>query len=177
VLLDEVQARERVVQVEARLADLETLSDRASQEVAFGAVQALMDLYGAAFARLLDLLPEAAATLAQDELVGHVLLIHGLHPLPVEERVRGALDSVRPYLATHGGDVELLSVSDNVAFLRLQGTCNGCPSSTATLTQAIEEAIFKAAPDLERVSAEGVAAPHLISLADLTCPLPMPTPA
>jgi Fe-S cluster biogenesis protein NfuA len=79
---------------------------------------------------------------------------------------------VRPYLATHGGNVELVRVERGVAHVRLQGTCHGCPSSTATLTQAIEQAVFKAAPDLEQVTAEGVAAPQLISLDNLTCPIP-----
>jgi Fe-S cluster biogenesis protein NfuA len=172
MLLDELQARERVVEVEGRLAELEALPDPAAQQVAFGAVQALMDLYGAGLARILDLAPELGPRLVGDELLAHLLLLHGLHPVSVQTRVQSALESVRPYLATHGGDVELLTVGDGVARLRLRGTCNGCPSSTATLKQAIEEAIFKAAPDLERVEAEGVAAPQLISLDSLICPLP-----
>ena len=53
-----------------------------------------------------------AEALAGDELVAHLLLLHGLHPVPLEERVRGALDEVRPYLDSHGGDVELLGVED-----------------------------------------------------------------
>ena len=55
---------------------------------------------------------------------------------------------------SHGGDVELLGVEDGVARLRLQGSCNGCPSSAATLRLAIEDAVLQAAPDLERVEAE-----------------------
>jgi Fe-S cluster biogenesis protein NfuA len=110
--------------------------------------------------------------LAEDELVSHLLLVHGLHPVALSARVENALASVRPYLATHGGNVELVRVESGVAHIRLQGTCHGCPSSTATLTQAIEQAVFKAAPDLERVAAEGVAAPDLISLESLICPIP-----
>jgi Fe-S cluster biogenesis protein NfuA/nitrite reductase/ring-hydroxylating ferredoxin subunit len=66
---------------------------------------------------------------------------------------------VRPYLQSHGGNVELLGVEEGVARLRLQGSCSGCPSSTMTLKLAIEEAVLKAAPDLERIEAEGVAEP------------------
>jgi Fe-S cluster biogenesis protein NfuA/nitrite reductase/ring-hydroxylating ferredoxin subunit len=76
----------------------------------------------------------------------------------VEERVRQALDDVRPYLESHGGDVELLDVQDGVVRLRLQGSCQGCPSSAATLKLAIEDAIHQAAPDVERVAAEGAVA-------------------
>jgi Fe-S cluster biogenesis protein NfuA len=173
VLVDDSQARERVVLAEARLAELEALPGGLAQDVAFGAVQALMDLYGAALARILDLAPELGPRLAQDDLVAHLLLLHGLHPVDQTTRVQAALDSVRPYLATHGGDVELLSVVDGVVHVRLQGTCHGCPSSTATLKQAIERAIFKSAPDLTGVEAEGVAAANLISVEDLTCPLPL----
>jgi Fe-S cluster biogenesis protein NfuA len=86
--------------------------------------------------------------------------------------VRQALEGVRPYLGSHGGDVELLGVEDGVARLRLAGTCNGCPSSTVTLQNAIEEALLKAAPDLERIDAEGVAEPQpvLVQIGSLQCP-------
>ena len=98
--------------------------------------------------------------------------MHDLHPVDVETRVRQALDDVRPYLGSHGGDVELLGVADGVAHLRLGGTCNGCPSSTVTLRNAIEEAVMRAAPELERIDAEGVAEPQpaLIQIGSLQCP-------
>jgi Fe-S cluster biogenesis protein NfuA len=91
---------------------------------------------------------------AGDEVVGHLLLAHGLHPVPVEARVGDALEEVRPYLASHGGGVELLGVEDGIAHVRLHGTCNGCPSSATTLKLAVEEAVLRAAPDVERVEAE-----------------------
>jgi Fe-S cluster biogenesis protein NfuA/nitrite reductase/ring-hydroxylating ferredoxin subunit len=68
-----------------------------------------------------------------------------------------ALEEVRPYLQSHGGNVELLGVKEGVARLRMKGSCSGCPSSTVTLRLAIEEAIQKTAPDLEGIEAEGVA--------------------
>ena len=133
------------------------------------AVQALVDLYGEALARFV-----AGADPVEDELLSHLLLVHDLHPVDVETRVRRALEDVRPYLGSHGGDVELLGVADGVAHLRLAGTCNGCPSSTVTLQNAIEEAIMRAAPDLERIDAEGVAEPQpepaLVQIGSLQCP-------
>ena len=51
-------------------------------------------------------------------MVGGLLMLHGLHPLDLETRVRQALDQVRPYLRSHGGNVELLGVSD--------GASSGC---------------------------------------------------
>ncbi|MEA2180249.1 MAG: hypothetical protein QOG77_3546, partial [Solirubrobacteraceae bacterium] len=69
-----------------------------------------------------------------------------------------ALDGVRPYLGSHGGDVELVGVTDGVALVRMQGSCEGCPASAMTLKLAIEDAVLKAAPDVERVEAEAEAA-------------------
>jgi Fe-S cluster biogenesis protein NfuA/nitrite reductase/ring-hydroxylating ferredoxin subunit len=120
-------------------------------------VQALLEMYGEGLRRILEKADGRA--LAEDELVSHLLLLHDLHPVPVEDRVREALESVRPYLESHGGDVELVGVDDGVVRLRLSGSCNGCPSSTMTLKLAIEDAIQKMAPEVERVEAEGVSQP------------------
>ena len=67
-----------------------------------------------------------------------------------------ALDKVRPYLGSHGGNVELLGVEDGVVRLRLQGSCDGCPSSQVTLKYAIEEGIYAVAPDITAIEVEGV---------------------
>jgi Fe-S cluster biogenesis protein NfuA/nitrite reductase/ring-hydroxylating ferredoxin subunit len=117
-------------------------------------------VYGEGLSRLLAPLDEdARRALAGDDLVAHLLLLHDLHPVPVETRVLEALDEVRPYLDSHGGGVELVGVADGVVRLRLHGSCDGCPSSTMTLKLAIEDAIHKAAPDVAEVEAEGVSQP------------------
>jgi Fe-S cluster biogenesis protein NfuA len=150
-----VQDRELIGRVEARLAEVEGLRDRAAADAALETVQAVLELYGSGLERILERLgPLQVTALATDELVAHLLLLHGLHPVPVEERVREALDGVRPYLGSHGGGVELVGVAGGVATVRLQGTCEGCPASAMTLKLAIEEAVLKAAPDVERVEAE-----------------------
>ena len=82
--------------------------------------------------------------------------MYGLHPLDLETRVEQALERVRPLLRSHHGDVELEGVIDGVVRLRMQGSCNGCPSSALTLKNAIEEAIYAAAPDVEAIQVEGV---------------------
>lgn len=124
------------------------------------AVQALLDLHGEVLERILELAgPGLTKTLAGDAAVSGLLLLHGLHPSGLDERVRDALESVRPYLGSHGGGVELLSTDDGVVRLRLEGSCNGCPSSTATLKYAIEHAILEAAPDVVRIDVDGVTPP------------------
>jgi len=153
-----------VEQVEALLDEVERFPEP-QREVATELVRALLDMYGEGLSRIVA----AGEVPVDDELVAHLLLLHGLHPVPVRERVIGALDEVRPYLASHGGGVELLGVDDGVVRLRLEGSCHGCPSSAATLRGAVEEAIARAAPDVERVETEGVAEPLL--QIELACPL------
>jgi Fe-S cluster biogenesis protein NfuA len=89
--------------------------------------------------------------------------------------VLGALDEVRPYLETHGGNVELLGVEEGVVRLQLQGSCSGCPSSAVTLKHAVEEAIHKAAPDVSAIVAEDAPPqPALIQLEVYeACPAPL----
>jgi Fe-S cluster biogenesis protein NfuA/nitrite reductase/ring-hydroxylating ferredoxin subunit len=158
------QTHALVATVEQRLEDIEQLPDAAARVKATEAVQALLDLYGAALERIVEEIAqrddgELAQALAEDELVSHLLLLHGLHPVALEQRVLGALEEVRPYLESHGGNVELLGLEGGVARLALEGSCSGCPSSTMTLKLAIENAIRKAAPEIEEVLADGVAAP------------------
>ena len=158
----DADARERVGRIEALLDRVDALPDPTARETATEAVEALLELYGEGLARMV-------------ELVAHLLLLHGLHPGPLEARVRGARDEVRPYLASHGGGVELLGVEEGVVRLRMEGSCDGCPSSAATLTLAIEDAVHKAAPDVVGIEADGAvraaAPPGLIQL-EIHTPLP-----
>jgi Fe-S cluster biogenesis protein NfuA/nitrite reductase/ring-hydroxylating ferredoxin subunit len=161
--VDDREALERVAQVEGLLEELETLADPVARDRATALVEAVVALYGEGMGRIVEAVSardgdgELATALAGDELVAHLLLLHGLHPVPVETRVHGALDGVRPYLESHGGDVEVLAIEDGVVRLRLEGSCSGCPSSAMTLKLAIEKAIQEAAPDVDEVVAEGAA--------------------
>jgi Fe-S cluster biogenesis protein NfuA/nitrite reductase/ring-hydroxylating ferredoxin subunit len=151
--------RELVADVERRLEAFEALEDERAREAATAGVQALLDLYGAGLERIVEAIAERddgalAAVLAGDELVAHLLLVHGLHPVALEQRVRGALDEVRPYLESHGGGVELVAIDGATVRLQMHGSCNGCPSSAMTLKLAIENALAKAAPEIEKVIAE-----------------------
>ena len=163
MLLDDRGLQERVARMETLLGEIEALEDPNARSRAAEVVQVLLELYGEGLARMMETVAEAKGgerafeAFAGDELVSHLLLLHGLHPLDLETRVAKALEEVRPYLKSHGGNVVFLGVEGGVARLRMQGSCSGCPSSTMTLKLAIEEAIQKAAPDLEGIEAEGVA--------------------
>jgi Fe-S cluster biogenesis protein NfuA/nitrite reductase/ring-hydroxylating ferredoxin subunit len=122
-------------------------------------VRLVVDLYGAGLERLLDVLYDGSVLtddvlerLASDELVSGLLLVHGLHPYSIEDRIAKALDDVRPYLGSHGGDVELVEITDTgIVRLAMLGSCDGCPSSAVTLQLAVEGAITAAAPEVTAV--------------------------
>jgi Fe-S cluster biogenesis protein NfuA/nitrite reductase/ring-hydroxylating ferredoxin subunit len=165
MLLDDQGLQERVARMETLLEEIESLKDPNARSKAAEVVQVLLELYGEGLARVMEVVGRGQEgerifeALAEDELVAHLLLLHGLHPLDVETRVVRALEEVRPYMQSHGGNVELLGIEGGVARVRMEGSCDGCPSSTVTLKLAIEEAVLKAAPDLEKIEAEGVAEP------------------
>jgi Fe-S cluster biogenesis protein NfuA/nitrite reductase/ring-hydroxylating ferredoxin subunit len=163
-MLEQKDFVSRMQQVEGLIRKIENVPDAEARASALELVQSLMDFHGAGLDRLMEIVAEAGEAgyaifdnFARDDLVGSLLLLYGLHPVPLEMRVTQALDKVRPYLDSHGGNVELLGITGDVVRLRLQGSCKSCPSSSMTLKLAIEEAIYAAAPDVVAIEAEGVA--------------------
>jgi Fe-S cluster biogenesis protein NfuA len=178
-LLDELTARDPAV-------------GRATEEL----VRLLAEMYGAGWERAVAILGEAGPAgtamldqLAADDLVSALLALHGLHPRSVEERVNRALDQVRPYLGSHAGGVTLVGIDDDgVVRLRLEGSCDGCPSSLQTVRTAVEGAVADAAPEVTAVEVAGVvperdaATPGLLQIQpfspyrDVECPVPAGRP-
>ena len=67
-------------------------------------------------------------------------------------KVKHAIDLIRPYLVADGGDVELIEVSsDLVVKVKLTGACQGCPFSEQTLKAGIEHAIRNELPELKEL--------------------------
>ncbi|MDW5593865.1 DUF5947 family protein [Conexibacter stalactiti] len=154
---------ERVQELTARLEELE---DPAARDRGRELAAAVAALYGDGLERIFAVLGDDELSLAaarerllEDGVVASLLLLHGLYPIALEQRVAEALDSVRPYLESHGGGIELLALEEGVARLRLRGSCDGCAASAATLEAAVEHALQAAAPDLLGIDVEGAVAP------------------
>jgi Fe-S cluster biogenesis protein NfuA/nitrite reductase/ring-hydroxylating ferredoxin subunit len=152
---------ERVQELQDRL---DTVGDPATRKVAEDLVSAVVQVYGAGLERILERMLAAgeageqiAVALTDDQFLATLLLIHDLHPVPLETRVQEALDSVRPYMESHGGNVELLSLDSGIARIHLRGSCSDCAASAVTLELAIKQALEQSAPDLEGLEVEGVA--------------------
>ncbi len=161
-------AREQPEDLFARVQKLQSAFDAAddasARELADELVAAVVQLYGSGLERILELLVAAGAegerialSLTDDAIVSTLLLIHDLHPIPLPARVQAALDSVRPYMESHGGNVELLEIEHGVAKIHLQGSCSDCSASAVTLELAIKQALEEAAPDLDGLEVVGLA--------------------
>jgi Fe-S cluster biogenesis protein NfuA len=156
--------RRRIERIESLVRDLEHSPDTSTRECAQEIIQTVLELHGTALERMLESIthsrisgPALIDSIAEDELVASVLLLHGIHPLDLDTRVRQALDSVRPLLRSHKGDVELIGLTGGVVRLRMLGSCDGCPSSALTLKTTVEEAIVARAPDVTGIEVEGTA--------------------
>jgi len=148
-----------IARVQELSEQLEGVQDFQARAIADELVSSVIQLYGEGLERIFAALDEAPAVrdkLVDDGVVASLLLIHGMYPVPLETRVLEALDSVRPYMESHGGDVELLGIEDGVARMRLVGHCDGCPASESTLELAIKKALEETAPDLDGLEVEGV---------------------
>ncbi|HEY4016874.1 MAG TPA: NifU family protein [Polyangiaceae bacterium] len=123
------------------------------------ALQHAMDaLYKEALVRLIRALrvdAGAAALLrsaAADPVVYGVLRHLGIVRASLHERVEDALESVRPFLASHGGNVELVDVAPpDTVTIRLVGACDGCAASGLTLRAGVEKAIKEHCPEIRTI--------------------------
>ena len=140
-------ARDLVERVEGLLGEAD---DRTLEIVA-----ALVELYGEGLRRMTVASGGAGEAFAEDELVSHLLLLHDLHPVPVEERVRAGIDAA-------GGGAELLFIEDGVVHLRAKAGSCATGSTAATKQQAIAEEVRNAAPDVDRVEVMEMPEPALV---------------
>jgi hypothetical protein len=125
----------------------------------------MMELQGAGLERLLDHAVGAGAEVGDlerrtsgDDLVSSLLLLHGLHPVPLKERVERALAIARERLGLAGDALSLVALErDGVARIHLDAA--GCPSARPSLVQSVRRAVLDAAPELAGVALEGDAPP------------------
>lgn len=70
-------------------------------------------------------------------------------------RIERTIDTLRPYIASHRGSVEVIDfdAGDGVLLVRMGGHCNGCAASTVTLKQGLEHRLRKMVPEVRHVEA------------------------
>lgn len=143
----------RVDDAMAALDDLDPAARAAAEELQ-GAIEAV---HRAGLVTIVRRLREDESTrpvlfeLVDDPVVHLLLSLHGIvRPDPVTH-ANQVLESVRPQLHSHGGDVSLVRIEDGTAFVRLEGACNGCSMSSVTLRNLVEDALVEGVPAVTAV--------------------------
>lgn len=144
-----------VDKAQSRVEDL----DDDAKEAALGLKKALEDFHKPALLQIVRSLKddprgkELLFALVDEPMVRAVLGLHGIIRADPITRAKAALESVRPYLQSHGGDVELVKIEDRVAYVRMHGSCNGCSMSAVTLRDGVEEALVNGIEEIDSVEA------------------------
>ena len=175
VRLDDREVGERLAALDEQLAQLETTPGPIG-ELALAAVSGLAEIYGQALARAMDLVdPALLNRMLGDELIGHLLVLHGIHPSPIQYRTSRVIEGLRAGLSARGAEVELAGMEHRVAILRL--SLKGCGMSGASIEQAVRDAVLTAVPELSGVTfapAERASRATFVPLDSLMRPVPSP---
>lgn len=154
--------------IEELVAALEDSPDLQARIDAGELMSCVLDVHGAAIARLLAILADTRLSgqpliemLAADDSVSAMLLLHGLHPDVLSTRVRHAVAKLRPLLGAQGALVELVAATEDSVHLRLSGEWNGRKPSAESVRDEIEAAIFEMAPEVTAVEIDGLPDPNL----------------
>lgn len=144
---------------------LETTADNAERQQIFKIVGPILDFHRQAFARVVEILREQGAhqlldRMTSDPLLESLLRGYELIELALDERVQAALESARPLLLKHGGDVHLTRMRGKVAELEMTGSCHGCAASLTTLKNLIEKNLYERVPELRGIEVAGLTTPQ-----------------
>jgi hypothetical protein len=143
--LDAAAVADRLGGLDATLGTLER-TPGATAEAAMAAVSLLTEVYGEALARVMDRVSgqrRLVEEVMDDELLGHLLILHDIHPENAEQRIVRTLDALR----RQGTDAEFAGMDGTTARVRLAG--GGCGAAKAKET--VREAVLAAAPDAAEV--------------------------
>jgi len=162
--MNDQQTRDRIQKIEALIDRFERSTDPDVREDARQLVQALMDLHSISLSQIVTILLDQGASgqqilheLMNNENVSGLLILYGLHPLSLSDRVNNAVQKLQPLLDSHHSTLELISCEEGAVQLRLVVNSNGGHSSSIELQQLIREAIIGAAPDFADLTIQVIA--------------------
>ncbi len=155
---DTATLEQALIRLEALTAALDGIADSKGREAARALLELLLDLHRLSLERLSALVASSTdgsalmEQLTQDPHIRAILLLHGLHPHSVGERLREAIARMQPQWSARGFHVDLLSVGQSSAIVRLQK--NGRTEPPDRLRLEIENILVDAAPDLDDILIE-----------------------
>lgn len=161
--------------IDKALGKVNEIADEDAKMHALGLKTAIEDFHKIALTKVVQKLKsdergkELLFELVDEPSVLAVLQLHGIVKQNINARVQQVLDHVRPYMQSHGGDVEFAGIEEQTVFVRLSGACNGCSQSAVTLREGVEEAILANIPQIKKVEVvPNEPAPALIQIESLT---------
>lgn len=171
--MEESQFQQYAANLEQAVERVNSISDKGARAIGMDLMQSLMDLHGAALTRIVELLMEGGehgqaslVKLGADPLVCGLLVLYGVHPVSLEDRVRQAIESVTPQIQKLGGSARLLSMTDGKVELSIESSSQGCHSSPDALLKVVEQAIRGLAPEIAEISNKGQQS-NFVSLSQL----------
>lgn len=142
------------------------LPDSEARRAALELLKSVMDLHGAGLARMVEALSAddagraSLAKLGEDPLICGLLVLYGVHPLGLEDRVKRALENIRLQLHKLGASVEVVMVGDGAVRLKIEGKVQGF--SPEKLKTAVEQVILEGAPEVSDIVFEGLISPNFV---------------
>ena len=163
---DDKDFQVKVQRIGELVGELEKIADPEARASAKALVQLLLDLHGAGLERVMEIVAKnddsgqrTIDNLGCDPLVSSLLVLYGLHPLDLESRVAQAVERIRPQVRKGGGELDLLGIENGAVRLHVQVTGDACGSTGKTLKKLVEDSLYEAAPDMSRLSIEGLEEP------------------
>lgn len=160
---DQSDFQQRVQRIGALVQEIECIADPAVRASTTQLLQLIMEFHGTGLERALEVLADAGEpglamidTLGRDPVVGSLLVLYGLHPETLEERVNKAVGRLEAKLRRDGAQVQLLSIEDGAIRIRVTAGEHACGSTTGAMKTEVENAIYDAAPDIASLSVEGL---------------------
>jgi Fe-S cluster biogenesis protein NfuA len=165
---NEFQAHTR--QVEKLVQRVNELPDENARTTALELLRSVMDFHGAALSRIVELLSDnetdrvSLSKLATDPLICGLLVLYGIHPTPLEQRVTQAVGKLRVQLQKQGTDLDLLGIGEDSVRVKVQSRAHGLAASPEKIRHTVEQAILEVAPEVIQVTVEGMAPSGFVPL-------------
>jgi hypothetical protein len=149
--------QQRLESIEQVIRQIEASGDPNVRTAARELVQLVMELHGSGLERILEILRSSGVPgqsmldrLGLDDMVSSLLVLYGLHPLGLEERVNRAIEKANRQMRSRSGSVELIGTADGAVHLNLKANGHG-----PALKEVVEAAIYQAAPDIASLVIDG----------------------
>ncbi len=160
-MTEDAEFQRRLQRVEVLIQAADALPDPAARECVRELIHAVLDMHRVGLARVWELISKSdegneklSDQLLNDSLVSSLLLLHELHPMPLEERVTKTLENLRPMLESYSCTLEVLGVSAELVHVKICGDGEFAGIQAGRVRPVVEESILAVAPDVAHIQVD-----------------------